>query len=207
MTVADREALERDVRDRCARGDFAGAATIALEGYGPELLGFLTALLRNEDDAADVFATVCESFWKALPTFAWASSLRTWAYAIARHAAIAFRKGAQRHARHVVPLDAGDAISALAERVRTRTKPYLQTEQKDRFAELRASLPEEDQMLLILRVDRDLAWSDLARVMAGDDADDDAIKREAARLRKRFQLVKEKLIELGQREGLIPKSE
>jgi RNA polymerase sigma-70 factor (ECF subfamily) len=66
------------------------------------------------------------------------------------------------------------------------------------------------QILLVLRVDRDLAWSVLARIMLGDgeDAptatlDEDPLKREAARLRKRLQLVKEKRIELGRKEGLI----
>jgi RNA polymerase sigma-70 factor (ECF subfamily) len=208
MIADDREALEQRVRVECERGDYATAATLALESYGPEILGFLAAFLRNDDDAAEVFSTVCENLWRGLPAFAWASTLRTWAYAIARHAAIAFRKGAQRLARHAVPLDTPGAVSAVAERVRTRTRPYMLTEQKDRFALLRASLPEEDQMLLMLRIDRDLAWSDLARVMTeGDALDDEALKREAARLRKRFQLVKEKLVELGVKEGLIPKPE
>jgi RNA polymerase sigma-70 factor (ECF subfamily) len=62
-------------------------------------------------------------------------------------------------------------------------------------------------MLLVLRVDRNLEWNDLARVLAeGDDgtaplADAD-VTREAARLRKRFQLLKEKLREMAKREGL-----
>ncbi len=85
---------------------------------------------------------------------------------------------------------------------------YLQTQRKTRIAALRQSLSTEDQTLLVLRVDKQLDWTDLARVMR---ADDDAgpppsqatLKREAARLRKRFQLIKEKLYELGRREQLI----
>jgi len=54
-------------------------------------------------------------------------------------------------------------------------------------------------MLLVLRVDKGLAWNDLARVMYAEDGpllDDEGLKREAARLRKRFQHVKERLLEL-----------
>ena len=56
-------------------------------------------------------------------------------------------------------------------------------------------------------VDRQLAWTELAQVLHEDEATSlvgEALKREAARLRKRFQLVKERLYEMGRREGLVP---
>jgi RNA polymerase sigma-70 factor, ECF subfamily len=59
----------------------------------------------------------------------------------------------------------------------------------------------------VLRIDRGLSWSDLARVLheGEEDAalDDEALAREAARLRKRFQLVKDKLREMAKKEGLL----
>ena len=67
------------------------------------------------------------------------------------------------------------------------------------FAAFRDSLPEDDRMLLVLRVDKQMSWNDLARVMHTDESDpfdDDALQREAAWLRKRFQLVKERLLEM-----------
>jgi hypothetical protein len=51
-----------------------------------------------------------------------------------------------------------------------------------------------------LRIDRDLAWRDIAKILG---AEDDALDREAARLRKRFQFVKERLHALGKARGLI----
>ncbi len=94
--------------------------------------------------------------------------------------------------------------------MRTQTKAFLRTENKTRLQELRDSLPEEDRMLLVLRVDRGLAWNDLARILSeGDDGaetaglpglSDPSIAREAARLRKRFQLVKDRLREMAKRE-------
>ena len=210
MSTSERDALERSVRERCEAKDYDAAATLAIKGYGAEIYGFLLGLHRDEEGASDVFALVCENLWRGLPKFGWGSSLRTWVYTIARHASLRQRQNAQRRARGAVPI--GEHASRLAAEVRTATQTFLRTEKKDGFARLRESLPPEDQILLVLRVDRDLAWNDLARIMLGDveegeragtDADEETLKREAARLRKRFQLVKEKLVELGKREGLI----
>lgn len=210
MDDAARAELEGEARDRCARGDFDGAATLAIKGYGPEIYGFLVALHRSEQDAADVFSVFSESLWKGLRTFAWQCTLRAWAYTIARNASYRFGKNARRDAKGRVPLDGSSQAGELAAKVRTETLTILRTEQKDKFTALRASLPSEDQTLLILRVDRQLAWDDLARIMLGEEdgaVDDERLKKESARLRKRFQLVKEKLLEMGRAAGLLKKDD
>jgi RNA polymerase sigma-70 factor (ECF subfamily) len=52
-----------------------------------------------------------------------------------------------------------------------------------------------DRTLLMMRVDRDLAWSDIALAFAEDpdSLSQEDRKRESARLRKRFQLLKKRL--------------
>lgn len=203
MDDGGREKLEGDVRRLCEQGDHQGAATVALKGYGPEIFGFLVALHRSEEDAADVFSIFSENLWKGLPGFAWSCTLRTWSYTIARNTSYRFKKTARRKAEGRIPLS---AAGELAQKVRTETLTFMKTAQKDKFAALRESLPEEDQTLLILRIDRGLAWEDLARVMMPEgDVDADTLKKESARLRKRFQLVKEKLLEMGKRTGLLKK--
>jgi len=102
---------------------------------------------------------------------------------------------------------ASSAISQIVQEVRSETASYLRTEKKTRLRALREMLSEADQVLLVLRVDRGLAWEELARVLSTDEPDDDGLKREAARLRKRFQLVKEKLKTLARSEGLYPSRE
>ena len=63
-----------------------------------------------------------------------------------------------------------------------------------RLASLRAELSETDQLLLMLRVDRELDFLEIALVFLGDEQASEAeLKRETARLRKRFQLVKARL--------------
>lgn len=208
MDVAAREALEADLRRLCDGADYDGAASAALRGYGPEIFGFLLTLHRDEGDAGDVFSAFSENLWRGLSKFGWQCTLRAWAYTLARNASHRYRRDAKRHVRGRVPLTGSSDVDALVQKVRTETIEYLKTEQKDRFAMLRESLPADDQMLLVLRVDRRLAWEELARVTLGEDVGDptaEDLKKESARLRKRFQLVKEKLLEMGKEAGLVPK--
>lgn len=206
MDPAARHELESRARALCAAGDFDGAATAVLRGYGPELLGFLVAVHWDEARASDVFSELAEAIWTGLRSFAWDSSLRTWAYAIARNLTSTSRRDAARLERRA-PRARDSALDGIAQAVRTQTAPFLRTETRTRLEALRDTLPEEDRMLLVLRVDRQLAWSDLARILGDaqgrDVRDAEALTREAARLRKRFQLVKERLHELARKEGLI----
>jgi RNA polymerase sigma-70 factor, ECF subfamily len=167
------------------------AATRAVEGYGAEVCGFLANVLGSESDAVEVFAQVTEDAWRGLSGFNGQCSLRTWLYVLARHAAARFRRSPwnQRERR------TGDAaLDTLITQARARTEPWLRTSVKDRFRLLRESLDPDDRALLVLRVDRDLRWEEIARVTLGSESPDAAaLKRESERLRKRFQLLKDEL--------------
>ena len=206
MDDAARAKLEADARALCQVGDHSGAATLAVKDYGPEIFGFLVAVLHDDVEAGEVFAELAEALWRGLPAFAWESSLRTWSYVIARNLIRTRRRDAARRQRHR-PRAGESALDEVAQAVRTQTLAFLRTETKTRLQALRDALPEEDRMLLVLRVDRQLAWNELARVLAEADGDapldDAAVAREAARLRKRFQLVKDRLREQAKKEGLI----
>jgi RNA polymerase sigma-70 factor, ECF subfamily len=205
MSPEDREELERGIRQSAEQRDFTGATTLALRGYGPEIFRFLLSLHGSEQAASDVFSIVAEGLWRAMETFTWEHPFRALAYAVARRASLRYRRDEGRRARRQMPLELS-ALSAVEEQVRTQTLTFLRTEVRDRFAEIRDGLPPEDRALLILRIDRQLAWNDLALVMQGDEAEPltgDELKKAAARLRKRFQIVKEKLVEIGRSEGLI----
>ena len=197
---------ESDLRARFDAGDTRFVATEVLRRYGPGIGGFLRARLRNPDDAQEVFAMFCEDLWKGLPGFAWRRSLRGWAYTLARHAESRFRKLRGRRERRQRALSEAPAeMLAAAEHVRTTTMLHQRTEVKDRMRELRSRLDEADQLALVLRVDKGLPWNEVVHVLSepGEELDDAAVRREAARLRKRFQLVKEKLRGWAQEEGLL----
>jgi RNA polymerase sigma factor (sigma-70 family) len=182
---------EAEIRARFDAGDHDGALTIALEAYGDELFGFLVGLSGDHDRAGDVFGAACERIWTALPRFRWECSMRVWMYTIARNE---LRRAAGRTRRHV-PLSAAPSASALIARVKSTTPIHLRSEVKDELARIRAGLDPEDHMLLGLRLDREMAWNDIAQILgSGEPA---ALTREAAALRKRYERLKERLRELA----------
>ena len=205
MIMAGREELEEEIRCRLQEKDHSGAATVALRGYRAEIFGFLLAFHRDQEDALEVFSLFGERLWLDLPSFKQECSFRTWAYILARHASLNYRRDTRRRAKRQPALPEGSELSGLVAVVRSETASFLRTERRTRFTALRESLPAEDQALLVLRVDRKLSWNDLARVLheGAGGLDEAEITREAARLRKRFQLLKARLRELGRRAGVV----
>ena len=185
------EALEAKIRARAEAGDLRGAATIALEGYGGELLGYLVRLAGAPDVAEEVFAMLSEDLWSGLPAFRWSSSMRTWLYVLARNAHARYRRSP--HERRRRPLSELGDVEA---RVRTRTRPWLRTEVKDRLSALRDELTDDERELLLLRIDRRMPWPDIAQVLGEDDA------AAPARIRKRYSNLKKKLHDRARELGL-----
>jgi RNA polymerase sigma-70 factor (ECF subfamily) len=105
-----------------------------------------------------------------------------------------------------VPLSQVGRLSEVAERIRTETRPSARTETKSEVARLRERLPADDQMLLALRLDRKLAWTEIAQVMFhdGEVVEDAVLAKDSMRLRKRYQSVKDKLRAMAREAGLVP---
>ncbi len=204
--MGERERLESDLRSRCDATRWEEAAALLVRGYGPELFGFLMVAHRGDEaEAADAFSAMTEAIWRGLPTFAWNSSMRTWAYAIAHRITLTRRRDAARQGRRLLHVS-GSSLEQIATRVRTETASFLRTEKRSRLQALRDSLSDEDRMLLLLRVDRELSWNEVAAVLTGEEAaalDERTCMKEASRLRKRYQLVKDRLREMAKREGLL----
>ncbi|HMV67348.1 MAG TPA: sigma-70 family RNA polymerase sigma factor [Myxococcota bacterium] len=192
------------MRRLCEQGAITLATAAVIRAYGPEIRGFLIAHHRSEEDGDEVFSLWSERVLRGLPRFGWHASLRTWAYTVARNASLNHVRGRAARARHEEDADTA-AIAAVRQQVRTETAPFQRTASKDRLTAIRDALPAEDRMLLVLRVDKRLEWKDLARVMLdeGDEVAEAALVREAARLRKRFQLLKERLIEAARSAGIL----
>jgi RNA polymerase sigma-70 factor (ECF subfamily) len=192
--------VEQTLAELIREGAFDRAATLAIDSYGPEVHGFLVGVCGNPDDAAEVYAQVGEDLWSGLPSFALRSTVRTWLYVLARHAAARFRRSPwNRGARRELP-----AVDEAIARTRSSTQPWQRTDVKDRFAALRDGLDPDDRALLVLRVDRELSWEDVARITLGEpDLDALALRRESDRLRKRFQLIKKTLRERAREAGLL----
>jgi RNA polymerase sigma-70 factor (ECF subfamily) len=188
-------ALDRQVAELRRRGDLEAAATLAIRTLGPEILGYLTALLHDPGDASEVFSQFAEDLWRGLDAFRGEASLRTWAYRLARHAALRhrrdpYRRRGERFGTTRASALAGSIVASTAVRLEQRAQ---------QLARLRGRLEEDEQTLLILRVDRGLSWGEVAEVLAGDDGK----RPEEAALRKRFERLKEKLARAAREEGLL----
>lgn len=198
------EWVEREVRACCERGDLRTAVTIAIRDYGPEVFGFLVVLTRDSSDAGDVFADACIRMWKGLEGFEWRCSLRTWVYLLARRACSAYQRERLAYRERHVRLSDVPEIDELIARVRTTTHARLQGEQQTRAARIREQLLPDEQALLTLRLDRNLEWREIVRVLDDrEDLDEDSITREAAALRKRFERLKQRLKMLATKDAAL----
>lgn len=178
--------LEVAIRERFDANDLRAAATLAIKAYGGEVCGYLTAVLADDEQAREVFAETAAEMWRDLPRFRWEASLRTWIYTLARHRLAAHLGRKER--QPTVALSEVTDTPALQAKPRTPTTPWKHTEVKDAVSRQRSLLPADDQTLLILRVDRDMSWREIAHVLGetGEPA-----------LRKRFERIKKRLRDLA----------
>lgn len=194
MNEAEREELEASIRAHLEAGESAQAITVAIKGYGPEILAFLVGTMRDENAASEVFSAFSEDLLRGIEGFAWRSSFRTWAYTLARHACSRYlRDPHRRRARRL----ATDEVAGIVDELRTGTPQHMKTEMKHALARIRQALSPEERMLLILHVDRGMSLKEAAEVMSSEG---EPVRHVA--LRKRFQRVKEKIRRLASDLGL-----
>jgi RNA polymerase sigma-70 factor, ECF subfamily len=186
VTHGTEERLSSLLRDH-ARDELAA---LAVETHGGELYGFLVHVVGEPVGAADVFVQMIEDLWREPPGVCDGCSVRTWLYRLAYQASLRHRCSPWSP---TVP--AGSPVPPQwVATARTMTASW-RTDGDDRWRELRRELSPEDRALLVLRVDRQLAWHDIAQVMRSEGSEDSAgaVTEEAARLRTRFQLLKDQL--------------
>lgn len=186
---------EERVRDLLAQGDLAGAGTEAIKWLLPEVLGYLVATLKSEADANEVLSQWAEDLWRGLPGFRWESSLRTWSYRIAYHAAARFARDPYRQRGQRLETTMASRIAADVR----RSSALRQDRRTQQLEALRAGLDPDERTLLILRLDRGLSWREVAGVLAADGEE----PAEETTLRKRFERIKDKLGKKAREVGLL----
>jgi RNA polymerase sigma-70 factor (ECF subfamily) len=190
--------LEENIVHLAQSGAHDDAVAALIKGYGAEIYGFLAAML-GPVDAEDAFSIFAEQIVRGIAAFRFQSSVRTWAYAVARHAAFNLKRDRARARRRLVDGSRADsAVDKAVAAVRTRTSDVMKTEVKDAVRELREALDEDERELLTLRVDRGFAWTEIAKIV---DAEAEPEKKAAA-LRKQYERVKAKLKKLAIERGI-----
>jgi RNA polymerase sigma-70 factor, ECF subfamily len=197
-----REKLEQEIRQLCRRGDVASAVTRALDGFGPEIMGLMVSRISDYERSQEAYSHFGENLWRGLPGFRWESSFRTWAYRLAHNACYQVLR--RECARPERPM--GIAVAPdMAIGSRSELAPWQRTSMKDRLHSLYDCLSPEQRMLLFLRVQRQMPWLEVARVMAEDEwaLTHVELKRKAAALRQQFKSLKDHLRSLFQQEGWL----
>jgi RNA polymerase sigma-70 factor (ECF subfamily) len=195
MEAAAPESSEERIAALLRAGELREAAAVVLRAYGPQILGYLCAVLRDEETAQEVFSQFAEDLWSGLRGFRGEASARVWAWRLAWHAAA--RHARDPYRRRGRRLETGE-LSRIAAEVRSTTTAQWVDDRSRKLAALRAALTPDEQTLLILRVDKGLPWSEVAFVLSAPGA---AV--EEAALRKRFERVKAKLARRAREEGLV----
>lgn len=196
--IHDTDEIERALRELHAAGRYDEAATQLVDAYGPELLGFLSAVLRDPIEAEEIYAIGSLDLWRGLSSFRGESSFRTWAYRIHRHAMSRELRRPERRRRGSF---AEARTTALRAKERTATRPELRTDIKDAIRALRDELSEDERALLVLRVDRGLSWNEVAEVLDSDRSE--APTPRATALRKQFERTTKRLRALALARGLL----
>jgi RNA polymerase sigma-70 factor, ECF subfamily len=201
MHIIERKILEEEIQALCKQGEVHLAVDRALRGYGPEIRRMLASIFRDDERAHDAFSLFSERLLKGLPEFRWESSFRTWAHRMARNTCLKLVNAA---AAREIPVSQS-AIPEHSVRERTTTNPWLRTDVKKRFRDLRMRLAPEEQKLLELRVDRNLPWQEVARAMSTpeESVTGDVLARQATALRQQFLRLKARLRALALEEGLV----
>jgi len=174
---------EGQVRSLVLRGKEREAANQLVSLYGPELQVFLHRVLGEVALVDEAYSATCERLWRGLPSFRWESSLRSWCYVIARREASRTRTRARARSNETT-LSAAEGVPAV------ETHASVSTTRRAQLDSLRAALSDEDRDLLVLRVEQELSWKEIASAFLEEDGEVDQIERESARLRQRFRAIR-----------------
>jgi RNA polymerase sigma-70 factor (ECF subfamily) len=187
--------LDDAVRALLAAGQAEAAALRVLDTHGPGIHRMLRGVFHDDAIADDLYQRFSVELWQSIGGFEGRSSIYTWAWVLARRTVSWKLRQASHRREQRLRTDQQHAL--LADHwTRTATPAWQKTEVKNRFRALCEGLPEEDRVLVMLRIGERMDWRGIAAVLdeAGAlEGDRAALDREAARLRKRFERVKGRL--------------
>ncbi|HKA86044.1 MAG TPA: RNA polymerase sigma factor [Haliangiales bacterium] len=189
------EDLERRIARLLDEGDRRAAAAEAVRGYRDAVLRYLMQLCQDVDAAQEVFARTCEKLWKGIAGYRRECAMATWLHHLAWNATRDYlREARHRRERRLATTEA----AKVAAEVRVSTARFLKSAARDRLAKLKQSLDVEDRSLLVLRIERQLSFKQIAEVMSepGRPLDEGTV-------RKRFERLKNRLRRLAEAEGLL----
>jgi DNA-directed RNA polymerase specialized sigma24 family protein len=189
-SLACEAAADAAIFAACDQRDFRRATTLLIHAYAARVRAFLNNRLRDSAGCAEVFAVFSEDVWKGIASLRGRTSVVPWVFVLARNALYRHGRAQQRWAVRHVSLDAAPDVPTSDDQV-----AELDGVGHAHIAPLLHQLSASERWLLDQRFVAGNSWNEIARaqLVSARPPDHDAVLRESARLRKKSQLIVQRL--------------
>lgn len=150
-----------------ADGDMAAFEQLVTT-HQPAIYRLALRMTGNPEDAADMTQEAFLRAWRGLGSFQADSSLSTWLFRLTSNVCIDFLRAARRHL--VVPISGLDADGEeytldAPDPAKLPEEELLAREEREELRAAMALLAPEQRLILSLRVENDLSYTDIAAVL------------------------------------------
>lgn len=156
-----RDQGEQQISQALARGDHREAAHGLVRLYGDEMYRFCVHTLANPADGEELAQEVLSDACRSLARFRGQSTLRTWLYRVARHKLTDFYQRQGRAPRKTLPFEDVE----LADPDPDAEEELAMIERRQRLSRALSRLGRDDRQVLSLRVDQELPYAEIARIL------------------------------------------
>jgi RNA polymerase sigma-70 factor (ECF subfamily) len=200
---AELEARDPDVKLMLqVRDDVSGSFEALVRAYQSRLLGVMTHIVGNADEAEDLTQDVFLRIYKARKGYKPRAKFSTWLFTIANNLAMNHLRGKGRNP--TVNLQSGSPDNSsvrspadrLAGRDVTASAQMRNAELSDVVREALDGLGEDQKMAVLLNKFEEMSYAEIAQVMGRTEA---AIKSLLARARTNLRGTLEPYLRTGQR--------
>lgn len=168
-TAKVRYSLDKPVKDSdliqkfCREGDTKAAAEL-LKGHERALYNYLWQMLRHTQDCEDVIQNTFAKALGALPRYREENHFRSWLFRIGHNEAV----NVIRHRKRFVADSAPESHPEIEDTASAQpADPSLQLNQAERVRALNdaiANLPEVEREVVVLRLQEDIPFKEIARI-------------------------------------------
>lgn len=146
------------------------ALEILIKRYLPQIFGFVKKFTGNQNDASDITQEVFVKVWKNLKKFDSDKSFKSWIFTIAKRTAIDLlrKKNALPFSRLEKENENGEKASfaeSLADESAELLGQLIKKENNQKLAFAIGQLPEHYNSVIQLRVDQDLTFLEISRIL------------------------------------------
>lgn len=184
------------------RDDVPGAFEVLVRNYQARLLGVMTHLVGQRDEAEDLTQEVFLRIFKARKGYRPRAKFSTWLFTIANNLALNHLRGKGRHPTVALD-DKGPATSSMRlassrmmSRESTASAQMRKVELSDVVREAMEGLGEDQKMAVLLSKFEEMSYADIAEVMGRTEA---AVKSLLARARTTLREKLEPYLRTGQK--------